>query len=47
MKIFPPHSRRLLFLALLLTVTVCTLLWGFDTIVESAAVKTYLLAAGF
>jgi hypothetical protein len=46
MKISPSHSRRLLLLTLLLTITACVFLWGFDMIVEEAAVKAYLLAAG-
>lgn len=46
MKIFPPHSRRLLLLTLLLTITACVFLWGFETIVEQAAIKACLLAAG-
>lgn len=46
MKFSPPHSRRLLLLTLLLTVTACIFLWGFDVIVEQAATKAYLLAAG-
>ncbi|MCF7846246.1 MAG: hypothetical protein K9L85_03325 [Candidatus Peribacteraceae bacterium] len=45
MHIFPPHSRRLLLLTLLLTVAACTFLWGLDAIVEDAALKAYLLAA--
>ncbi|MFH1375390.1 MAG: hypothetical protein ABIH35_01835 [Patescibacteria group bacterium] len=46
MQIFPPHSRRLLLLTLLLTVTACTLLFGLDEIVEMCATKAYILAAG-
>lgn len=46
MQVFPPHSRRLLLLTLLLTVVACTLVFGFDEIVEMCAVKAYILAAG-
>jgi len=46
MKIFPPHSRRLLLLTLLLTVVACTFVWGFDAVVENAMMKVHLLSAG-
>jgi hypothetical protein len=46
MQIFPPHSRRLLLLTLLLTLVACVFVWGFDDIVGNAAVKAYILAVG-
>ncbi len=46
MKVFPPHSQRLLLLTLLLTVVACTLVFGFIGVVEEAALKGYLLYAG-
>lgn len=46
MKISPPHLRRLLLLTLLLTVVAATFLWGFTQVVEEAALKAYILAAG-
>jgi len=46
MQIFPTHSRRLLLLTLLLTITACVFLWGFDVVVERAALKACLLVVG-